>query len=113
MNVDNNYDYWSLLGALIISTVSGTISIAQRIVLGQRATLIWTISEFLAAILCGYLVFDAYPAIQEDLPKWATMPVLVALAAHVGGRSFQMMERALYRKYKFMPKRNPPLDELE
>lgn len=111
MNVDNNYDYWSLLGALIISTVSGTISIAQRIVLGQRATLIWVISEFLAAILCGYLMYDIYPAIQADLPKWATLPVLIALAAHVGGRSFQMFERALYRRYKFIEKRLPPLDE--
>jgi hypothetical protein len=109
----NNYDYWSLLGALIISTVSGVISIAQRIVLGQRATLIWVTSEFLAAILCGYLMYDIYPKIAEDLPKWATLPVLVALAAHVGGRSFQMFERALYRRYKFIEKRLPPIDELD
>jgi len=111
MNVDNNHDYWSLLGALIISIVSGTISIAQRIVLGQRATLIWVTSEFLAAILCGYLMYDIYPKIADDLPKWATLPVLVALAAHVGGRSFKMFERALYRRYKFIEKRLPPLDE--
>ena len=109
--MNNHYDYWSLLGALIISTVSGVISIAQRIVLGQRATLIWIISEFLAAILCGYLMYDIYPKIVADLPKWATLPVLVALAAHVGGRSFQMFERALYRRYKFIEKRLPPLDE--
>ena len=112
MNVDNsNYDYWSLLGALIISVVSGTISIAQRIILGQRATIIWVTSEFLAAIMCGYLMYDIYPKIAGDLPKWATLPVLVALAAHVGGRSFQMFERALYRRYKFIEKRLPPLDE--
>lgn len=103
MNGDQ-HDYWSLLGALIISTVSGVISITQRIALGHRATLIWVISEFLAAILCGYLMYNAYPTLQEDLPKWATLPVLVALAAHVGGRSFQMMERGLYRKYPFMKK---------
>ena len=109
--MNNHYDYWSLLGALIISTVSGVISIAQRIVLGQRATLIWIISEFLAAILCGYLMYDIYPKIAADLPKWATLPVLVALAAHVGGRSFQMFERAIYRHYKFIEKRIPPLDE--
>lgn len=109
--MNHHYDYWSLLGALIISTVSGVISIAQRIVLGQRATLIWVISEFLAAILCGYLMYDIYPKIAADLPKWATLPVLVALAAHVGGRSFQMFERAIYRHYKFIEKRIPPLDE--
>lgn len=110
MASDNTPDYWSLVGALIISTISGVISITQRIVHGQRATLIWAISEFLAAILCGYLVYDAYPAVQEDLPKWATLPVLVALAAHVGGRSFQMIEKALAHRYQFLPKNKSSID---
>lgn len=111
MPVNNNHDYWSLLGALIISIVSGVISITQRIILGQRATLIWVTSEFLAAILCGYLMYDIYPKIAADLPKWATLPVLVALAAHVGGRSFKMFENELYRRYKFIEKRLPPVDK--
>lgn len=110
MAPENTPDYWSLAGALIISTISGVISITQRIVLGQRATLIWAISEFLAAILCGYLMYDAYPAVQEDLPKWATLPVLVALAAHVGGRSFQMIEKALAHRYQFLPKNKASVD---
>lgn len=110
MAPENTPDYWSLAGALIISTISGVISITQRIVLGQRATLIWAISEFLAAILCGYLMYDAYPALQEDLPKWATLPVLVALAAHVGGRSFQMIEKALAHRYQFLPKNKASID---
>ncbi len=110
MAPENTPDYWSLAGALIISTISGVISITQRIVLGQRATLIWAISEFLAAILCGYLMYDAYPAVQEDLPKWATLPVLVALAAHVGGRSFQMIEKALAHRYQFLPKNKASID---
>lgn len=110
MAPENTPDYWSLAGALIISTISGVISITQRIVLGQRATLIWAISEFLAAILCGYLVYDAYPALQEDLPKWATLPVLVALAAHVGGRSFQMIEKTLAHRYQFLPKNKASTD---
>ena len=105
MPVNINHDYWSLLGALIISIVSGVISITQRIILGQRATLIWVTSEFLAAILCGYLMYDIYPKIATDLPKWATLPVLVALAAHVGSRSFKMFEHELYRSYKFIKKR--------
>ena len=110
MAPENTPDYWSLAGALIISTISGVISITQRIVLGQRATLIWAISEFLAAILCGYLMYDAYPAVQKDLPKWATLPVLVALAAHVGGRSFQMIEKALAHRYQFLPKNKASVD---
>lgn len=107
MPTEPQTDLWSLLGALIISTVSGAISITQRIVLGQRATFIWVVSEFLAAILCGYLMFDLYPKIQESLPQWATLPVLVALAAHIGGRSFQMAEKAIYKKYPYIQQRFP------
>ena len=105
---DNQPDYWSLIGALIISTVSGVVSITQRIVLGYRATVIWVFSEFLTAILCGYLMYVTYPYIQEDLPKWATLPVLIALAAHMGGRSFQAVEKALYSRFQFLEKRFPP-----
>lgn len=107
MNIDNHYDYWSLLGAIIISTVSGIVSITQRIILGHRATVIWVFSEFLAAILCGYLMFVTYPTIQAELPKWATLPVLIAVAAHIGGRSFQAAEKALYRRFRFLEKRFP------
>ena len=111
MATEAHTDFWSLLGAFIISTISGVISITQRIVLGQRATLIWVISEFLAAILCGYLMFDLYHKIQGSLPPWATLPVMVAMAAHVGGRSFQSIEKALYKRFPFISHRLPSPDE--
>lgn len=111
MNLDNQQDYWSLIGALIISTVSGVVSITQRVVLGHRVTVIWVFSEFLTAILCGYLMYVTYPFIQAELPKWATLPVLIALAAHMGGRSFQAVERALYNRFQFLEKRFPPSDD--
>ena len=111
MNWDNQQDYWSLIGALIISTVSGVVSITQRVVLGHRVTVIWVFSEFLTAILCGYLMYVSYPFIQAELPKWATLPVLIALAAHTGGRSFQAAERALYNRFQFLEKRFPPPDD--
>ena len=100
-------DFWSLVGALIVSTISGFISIVQRVTRGQRASLIWVTSEFLAAILCGYLMFDAYPTIQPELPVWATLPIMVALAAHLGGRCFQGIENAVHRKYKLLDRRLP------
>lgn len=111
MNLDNQQDYWSLIGALIISTVSGVVSITQRVVRGYRATIIWMFSEFLTAILCGYLMYVTYPFIQAELPKWATLPVLIALAAHMGGRSLQAAERALYNHFQFLEKRFPPPDD--
>lgn len=95
----NNPDLLAMLAALLISTISGFISIAQRIVRGHKASLLWVVSEFAAAILCGYLMFDTYPLLKPQLPEWLTLPVMVALAAHIGGRSFQGIERFLSRKY--------------
>lgn len=92
-------DWLALLGALLISLISGFISIAQRVVRGQQSSMLWVTSEFLAAMLCGYLVYNAYPIIEPDLPKWVTMPILVAFSAHIGGRCFQGIEHHMYQKY--------------
>lgn len=102
----NNPDLWGLFGALLISTISGFISIAQRVVRGHKASVLWVISEFMAAILCGYIMFDTYPYLESQLPQWATLPMLVALAAHVGGRSFQGLEKFIHRKFNL-----PVMDE--
>lgn len=92
-------DIWGLLGALIISIISGFISIAQRISKGHTISLIWVSSEFAAALLAGYLMYDAYPRIAETLPSWCTLPIMVALASHVGGRAFQVLEGFIFRRY--------------
>jgi hypothetical protein len=44
-------------------------------------------------------VYNVYPTIEPDLPKWLTMPILVALSAHIGGRSFQGLENHMFRKF--------------
>lgn len=91
-------DFWDLLGAIIVSTISGIVSITRRVLNGQQASLLWVVSEFLTAILCGYLMYVTYPAIMDDVPKWFTLPVAIAIAAHVGGRAFQEIE-ANFCKY--------------
>jgi len=108
MPLDNTPpDLWGILGALAISIVSGFISIARRIVSGHPATLLWIITEFATAILCGYLMYEAYPHLQEALPDWLTLPIAVAVAAHTGGRVFQEVESQVLRKYfGFMDRRN-------
>ena len=88
-------DIWDLLVTLILSLVSGAVSISRRIVLGHQSSILWVISEFLTAILCGYLMFTAYPVMAPILPDWITMPVAVAIAAHSGGRIFQESEEYL------------------
>ncbi len=61
-----------IISAALVSLLSGAISIIRRIHLGQAATWLWVISEFLTAILCGYLMFNAYPALMPYLPEWVT-----------------------------------------
>lgn len=92
-------DILALISALLISVISGFISIAQRIARGHKASKLWVVSEFSAAILSGYLMADVYPIIKPSLPEWATLTICVALAAHIGGRMFQMLETVLAKKY--------------
>lgn len=99
MNQQLPPEFTGIIGAILISWISGFISIAQRIVKGYQASVLWVASEFCSAILCGYLAYVTYPTIQHLLPEWLNMPILVALAAHVGGRAFQGLENLVYRKY--------------
>lgn len=95
-------DFISILGALIISLVSGFISISRRVIGGYPATCLWVISETLTAILCGYLMFHTYPYLVHMMPEWFTWPLAVALAAHLGGRCFQAAEDWLIHRYQLI-----------
>lgn len=92
-------DIWGLITALIISVVSGFISIARRILAGAPANILWIISEFLTAILCGYLMYHIYPTIEHSLPNWFELPLAIAISAHIGGRVFQEAEATILTKY--------------
>lgn len=88
-----------LLGAFIVSVFSGVISISRRIVHGHHASLMWVISEFMTAIMCGYLMYTAYPHITETVPNWFTLPIAVAISAHTGGKIFQEVETGFVERY--------------
>lgn len=96
----NSSDIWSLLSALLISLISGFISISRRILRGYPYTALWIVSEFITAVFCGYLMYQVYPTIQSILPEWFIQPLAVATAAHIGGRVFQEMEQRFVDKYK-------------
>lgn len=85
-------DIWTFILVMAISTISGVISITHRIVQGRTFKVAWFISEFLAAILCGWLAYDTYYHLYGTLPEWVTMPVFVAMASHAGGRLLQGSE---------------------
>jgi tellurite resistance protein TehA-like permease len=91
-------DFWDLLIALSISTVSGAVSISRRVLRGYPCSILWVISEFLMAMLCGYLMYNAYPTIQHIFPVWMTPTMSVAVAAHFGGRGFQELERVFIKQ---------------
>lgn len=91
-------DLSELLAAFALSILSGAISISQRVAKGHASTFLWIVSEFMTAILCGYLMFSAYPALAPHLPDYITLPIAVALAAHSGGRIFQEIEDVAVKK---------------
>ena len=93
-------DFLEFLAAIIISSVSAFISISRRLLNGHAFSALWVISEFLTAILCGYLMYDSYPTINAMLPEWITLPVAVAISAHSGGRIFQEIEAIFINQLK-------------
>lgn len=98
-------DLWGLVGALVISLLSGFIAIANRLAGGQKFSLLWLAAQVAGAVLAGYLVYDAYPLLiaQTWWPSWLTMPISVALAGHFGGKAFALAEKLLYRQIKIIP----------
>jgi hypothetical protein len=89
------FDIWGLIVSFVVALVSATISILKRVLGGQRATWLWVFTEYLTAILCGYLAYHAYPTVADSLPTWVSSPLVVAIAAHSGGRIFQELEAIL------------------
>lgn len=102
----NNSDFLSMLLLLLVAVVSGIISILRRIERGQVVSVVWALGEFLAAILAAYLAFDVYKANKAVFPTWATAPVIVAVAAHMGGRMLQSIENVVYSHFsQYVPSR--------
>lgn len=89
-----------LIGALVVSTISGTVSILRRAAKGHEVSFLWVISESLTAILAGYLMWTAYPGLIGIVPEWFTLPIAVAIAAHAGGRLFQEVEIQMTSRLK-------------
>jgi hypothetical protein len=90
-------DLWDLVVTFILSTISGAISIGRRIISGVNSTWLWIVTEYLSAILCGFLMYGAFPVISPYLPSGITLTVAVAFAAHSGGRIFQESEEVLIK----------------
>lgn len=81
-----------LAGALLISALSGAISLGRRILRYGRVPLLAVATEMTAAILAGYLAWDAYPCLIDILPHGVTRAIFVSACAYLGGRLFQHVE---------------------
>ncbi len=104
MSPDTQFSYyWQLLGVLLISLLSGFISVGRRMLRQNPPPILWVLSEFVAAILAGYLGWGAYPDLRDSLPRGVTMPVFIAVCAHFGGRFFQLSESYLEGRLQNRP----------
>lgn len=91
----SNPDLITVLTVFVVSVISGVVSITRKVVTGTPASIVWLISEFLAAILCGWLAYDTYDHLKPYLPDWITLIVFVSVCAYSGGRLLQTAEQIL------------------
>lgn len=94
-NVPQHPEIFTAALVFVVSVVSATVSVTRRIVNGTPVSILWLISEYSAAILCGWIAFDAYESMEPYLPEWVTMFMFVAVAAHTGGKLLQISEQIL------------------
>lgn len=92
MPLQNQSDYFAILGALLISSISGLISIGRQMLKQEKVSKLWIVTEYASALLVGYLAYDLYPTIKGSLHEWITEPIFVVTAAHVGSRMFHYLE---------------------
>ena len=90
----SNY-YVQYAGAILISIVSGFLSIARRILKGTQATALWIISEMVAAVLVGLLAWDSYPDLTDVVPHQISRLVFACMCSYLGSRLLHVSEMVL------------------
>lgn len=91
-----------ILVASVVVLITSVTSILHKIARGHTVSCIWVMTEFLTAIIAGFFMYEAYPAISQMhyWPDWLTLPIAVAVAAHSGGRVFQEVEDSVTKNWK-------------
>lgn len=93
--------------ALIISLGTGILSVAQALAGGHKFSVFWLIAQLLGAIIAGWLVWDMYPVIADTVPAWLTQPIATSIAAHFGGKLFNIAEFVLGKRIGYTPPASP------
>lgn len=94
--------------AVILSLLSGFLSVASALAKGQKFSLLWLSAQLTGAVLAGWLVWDMFPVIAADVPAWFTQPIATSIAAHYGGKLFSIVEGVLGRRWGVEPPPPPP-----
>lgn len=89
--------------AVILSLLSGFISVASALAKGQKFSLLWLTAQLSGAVLAGWLVWDMFPVVADDVPAWFTQPIATSIAAHYGGKIFSIVEGVLGRRWGLDP----------
>ena len=92
-------EIWSVVVSVIVAIISGLIAIANRLAAGQKFSWLWFLTQLGGALLAGYLMWDVYPVIKDSLPQWCTKPIMVSIAAHYGGKIFNVAELLINRRF--------------
>lgn len=85
--------------AVILSLLSGFLSVASALAKGQKFSLLWLSAQLTGAVLAGWLVWDMYPLIADGVPVWFTQPIATSIAAHYGGKLFSIVEGVLGKRW--------------
>ena len=91
--------------AVILSLLSGFLSVAGALAKGQKFSILWLSAQLTGAVLAGWLVWDMFPVITDDVPVWFTQPIATSIAAHYGGKLFSIVEAVLGKRWGV---ENPP-----
>ena len=91
---------WSVITAILVTLISGLLAIAHRLTDGQQKfSWLWFLTQMGGAVLAGYLMWDLYPLVKEQLPVWCTQPIMISLSAHYGGKFFSLAEFFFKKRY--------------
>jgi hypothetical protein len=85
--------------AVVLSLISGFLSVASALAKGQKFSLLWLSAQLTGAVLAGWLVWDMYPLIADGVPVWFTQPIATSIAAHYGGKLFSIVEGVLGKRW--------------
>ena len=97
-------DFLTMLGAVLIGLISGTVFVTRRTLSKRKVSKLWWVSEYAGVMLMIALALDTYPMIKPMLIDngygWVTEWVYTGILAHSGSRLMYHIEQKITKKVK-------------